>query len=230
MGTNGHRPGSPRPRPLPPSFAPVNKIGRLASSTVSKRSRPLTPSLHPNPPRERQLKPYLSSPMAGAQAARARTPVPLSREVGVHGVQQGEYPCASANAASQGPADDKKLQRPAVVRRLRLALSSRPTRSVRLRSPSSSAPLSAPALARRINSPRGDVLSLAGGPPCQPFSQLRSVRAGFQDRRSGPIDAFIRIRDALRDRVSVGNSRTFAWPVRQSPACPRHTERNSLAS
>ena len=67
-------------------------------------------------------------------------------------------------------------------------------------------------LISRINSCQWEVLLLIGGPPCQPFSHLGSQKSGFDDPRSGPLEAFIRIRNALRDRVVFeAGRREFCW-------------------
>ena len=57
-------------------------------------------------------------------------------------------------------------------------------------------------LLSRIDSAHWELLLLIGGPPCQPFSHLGSNKMGFDGPRPGLLQAFIRVRDALRGRLN----------------------------
>ena len=65
-------------------------------------------------------------------------------------------------------------------------------------------------LAQRIGASGCSLVLLGAGPPCQPFSGLSSSPKGFEDERTAPLKAFVRIRDDL-EAYCRGKGLVFKW-------------------
>ena len=63
----------------------------------------------------------------------------------------------------------------------------------------------------RIRETNFDVLLLAGGPPCQPFSGLAAAPGGFDDLRSDALLAFEAFKKGLAERVPLSAGQSFCW-------------------
>ena len=80
-----------------------------------------------------------------------------------------------------------------------------------------------PAFVERVNGAAWGVLSLVGGPSCQPPSQLGSAKAGFADGRASPIDFLFGPATAGLQECPLQMVGRLPGCLRKWPACPYPT-------